>query len=335
MNRRIVTMITAAVLLMSGGAYYANSRGDQSKPLEVKKGPVKQVAPSTIRLEVVIDGGFAYIPSGTNTLYVAYLEDWKYTGADDSDPKTTESTVFCDVKQMGTELEVKSGDGDVVVPGPAQTKFNLDGASVSFPALAASTATLSANRPARPGSPFKPANPANAAEWADLRFISSLKAEHGARLNQKWRFLVNGFMVLKGGSLTGQQPQRFAGDTFEFKSSNSQFVQSITDRTLYTVDVPAEQIEIALDGAESGLTKIVVKPRGSSRTVRLTLTGLHQKNTALAVGDELKEHCTFYQLFDPVPQPPSWFRPRLKAPDLASRVLIPHSPGFFCPGDWF
>jgi hypothetical protein len=333
MNRRGVTMITAALLLTSSGAYYAYSNGGQSK-LPVKQTPVKKVAPSMIRLEIVIDGGFAYIPSGTNTLNVAYLNDFKYTGANDADPATPASTVFCDVKQMGTELEVTGGT--VVVPGPTQTKFDVTGASISFPVLNASTATLSANRPARPSSPFKPANPANAAEWADLRFIASLRAEHGAKLNPKWRFLVNGVMVLKGGTLKGQKPVRFAGHTFDFRRGpESQFVQSMTDRTLYTVDVVAEQIEIELD-SDSGDQKIVVKPTpGPTRMVRLSLTGLHDKNAVLAEGGELKEHCTFYQLFDPVPQPTSWLRPRVMAQDAATRVLIPHSPGFFCPGEWF
>jgi hypothetical protein len=339
MNRRSVTMITAALLIAAGGWYYANTNGGQSKPLaEITEG-AKEFAPSTIRLEIVIDGGFAYIPENPNRLNVAYLDTWKYTGKDDADPDTPESAVFCDVPQMGTKLEVKEGDGDVVVPGPAQTTFNVDYQIVSFPALDGSSATLAANHPRRTTSPFKPTNPAAASEWADLRYVSSLKAEHGARLDPWWRFAVSGFMALKGGTLIGQKPERYGGETFKFKGGEnapSPFEQALTDQTLYTVDVRAEQIEIELWSFDTDHEeRIVVKPHGSSRTVRLHLTGVHKKTGDLAVGQELAEHCTFYQLFDPVPQPKSWLRPYLQAQPGATRVLVPHSPGFFCPGDWF
>lgn len=324
-------MIAVALLLASSGAYYASSNSGQSTlPAATKRPPVKTLAPSTIRLEIVIDGGFAYIPSG-NTLNIAYLDDWKYTGANDNNPETPASTVFCDVQQMGTTLKVD--DGDIVSPAPTPSEFNLDDTIVTFPALQVSTAALSATRSPRTSSPLKPANANNPADWEDLRFISSLKAEHPASLNPKWKAIVDGFMVLRGGSLKSQKPIRFGGSTFDFRrGTQSKFAQSMSDRTLYTVDVAADQIEIQLETG-SGARKIVVKPRTAARKVRLSVTGAHHKTGTLAVGDELKEHCTFYQLFEPVPQPSTWLRPYLMAPHTA--VLEPHSPGFFCPGDWF
>lgn len=332
MNRRSVTIITAALLVFGGGAYYASSTsGQQQAP--AKKLP-KKILPASIQLEIVIDGGFAYIPSG-DTLNIAFLEDFRYTGANDANKETTETTVFCDVDQMGTDLDVL--EGEVVVPGPAQRKFNLDGAAVSFPALDASSGAISASRGPRSSSPFTPVSPDIAAQWTDLRFVSSLKAEHGASLNPKWRFLVNGFMTLKGGTLAGQKPLRFAHETFDFKrGSASEFVQSLTDRTLYTANVNAGQIEILLHEATAGVEKIVVKPSGSSRTVRLAVTGKHQQNNKPIVpGQELKEHCAFYQLLDPIPQPETWLRPHLVVRDAESLKRIPRTPGFFCPGDWF
>jgi hypothetical protein len=333
MNHRSVTIITAAILLISGGAYYAHSSADESQlPIQATKEPVKKPGPSAIQLEIVIDGGFAYIPSGTNTLNIAYLNDWKYTGANDLDPETPATTVFCDVKQMGTKLQVKNGD--VVVPGPTQTEFDLDGAVVTFPALQGSSAGLSATRPRRTSSPFKPGNANDPNHWVDLRFISSLRSEHGAKLNPKWKGIVNGAMVVRGGSLKALKPGKFAGSTFEFRRSGKpQFEQSMSDRTLYAVEVMADQIEIELD-TDSGVQKIVVRPKpGPTRTVELALTGIHNMIGGLPVGAELTEHCTFYQLFDPVPQPATWLRPHLMAPHTA--VLQPHSPGFFCPGEWF
>ena len=333
MNRRGITIVTA--LLLGGGAsHFACANGDQAKQAPIAKAAPAIATKPTIRLEIVIDGGFAYIPEGANTLNIAYLNDWTYTGKDDANPETPESQVFCDVKQIGTTLQVQSGE--VVVPSPAQTTFDLDGTAVSFPALRDSTGVLAASRPSRTSSPFKPANPDSNAEWADLRYISSLKDEHGAKLNPKWRFLVNGFMTLRGGTLTGQKPQRFAGQAFDFRrGGSSQFVQSLTDRTVYSVDVAAEQIEIELE-SDAGLKKVAVKPSaGPARTVRLMLMGMHTKTASFGPGDELVEHCTFYQLFDPVPQPTSWLRPHALPQPGNSRVLIPHSPGFFCPGDWF
>ena len=337
MNRRGVTILTAALLLLGGGAFYANSMGGQAQPA-ITKTPPKTIAPSSIQLEITIDGGFAYIRSGANTLNIAYLEDFKYTGANDANPETAASTVFCDVPQMGTELQVAAGTIETPSPAPAMVKFDVKGAIITFPALASSPAPLGANRPARPATPppFKPADPSLDSQWNDLRFVPSLLAEHGAKLHPKWRGMVNGYMVLRGGSLKAVKPDRYAGHTFNFRrGKEAGFEQAITDRTVYTVNVPAGRIEIELAEADSGLGKIVVKPDGTN-TVRLKLTGLNQ-TTAKGpdVGEPLAEHCTFYQLFNPIPQPHLWLRPYVVAAPTGTRVMVPHTPGFFCPGDWF
>lgn len=353
MNRRSVTMLTAALILSGGGSYLAYTNSGQTKAAaQITKPPIEKVFPfNSIRLEILIDGGFAYIPEEPNTLNIAYLNSWKYTGADDANPTTTASTVFCDVPQMGTDLAVL--DGDVVSPDPTERTFEVSFRGISFPALQNSNAPLNANRPRRTASPHKPADPGNPADWEDLRFVPSLKSEHGARLNPDWPYMVNGLMVLRGGTLTGQRPGNYmANDTFEFKRNsviarlwtsmamlNRKFEQSVTDRTLYTVDIPAEQVEIELydldDFDFGGSERVVVKPHGASRTVRLQLTGRHEARGMFSQGQQLKEHCTFYQLLDPVPQPASWFRVYYKPQPSTTPQAMPMSPGYFCPGDWF
>jgi len=335
MNRRIVMMITATLLLVGGGTYYTSTLNDQSQRSAKQAIPKKLGPRSTIQLEIVIDGGFAYIPSGSNTLNIAYLNSWTYANPlSRGGQRPAVETFSCNVEQMGTDLTV---EGDIVEPSSGQTLYDLNKTIVTFPALVNSTASLSATRGVRNTSPFKP-SPLNANAWEDLRFIPSLIAEHGAKLNTNWREIVNGYMELKGGTLKGVKPRKFADYTFDFRNgSDSKFMQAITDRTLYTVNVPGDRVEIDLDG-DTGPDRIVVKPSGSSNVVRLFLVGKHGASAAKSLGhdDPLKEHCTFYQLFDPVPLPTVWLTPHLVAPgSAADRTKVPKTPGFFCPGDWF
>ena len=228
MKLRSVTMIPAALLLIGGGAYYAYSIGGQAQ-LPINKSNPKTLVPAGIQLEVVIDGGFAYIPSG-NTLNIAYLNSWKYANPISRGGKRPAvETYSCNVEQMGTELQIQ---GNIIEPSSGPTTYDLNETVVTFPALASSTDALSATRGARPGSPFKPAHTDNASEWEDLRFVPSLLAEHGAKLNPKWSELVNGYMVLKGGTLKGVRPGRFADYMFDFRNGSEQepgFKQAMTE----------------------------------------------------------------------------------------------------------
>jgi hypothetical protein len=179
-------------------------------------------------------------------------------------------------------------------------------------------------------------DPGNPAHWEDLTFVPSLTAEHeNTTINRDWRMMVNGRLLLRGGTLKGMPPSfnRVRNDGFDFKESGtSKFEQAVTDRVLYVVDVPGPNIEIELSEAESGLTRIVIAPAAPGQAVRLRLAGLHDPNMGgFVTGAELKDHCAFYSLLQPIPPPEKWLRPH----HVPGTGPFGTTPGYFCPGDWF
>ena len=85
----------------------------------------------------------------------------------------------------------------------------------------------------RPAPPYTPQNPADAAQWHDLGVGCPASADqYSSSLNPDWRNMVDGRVVLKGGSIKGMQPADLVvqNNLFEFrKGSTPVFRQALTD----------------------------------------------------------------------------------------------------------
>ena len=315
-------------------------------------------AASSTRLEIEITGGFAFVaPTSGNILEVAYLNDWvlRKDLNNNGVMEPTEPPVFtdvngngvqdanepdtCNVNQMGFTLTVDRGIvdasvGKTVVAGIAE---NIDKAVIRFPALEAADIPLTIGKSTVwPPTPNLPANPDNEADWKDM--VPTLRSYHGGTINPNWQNMVNGRMVLPGGQIKATMPSIpvFKKAHFEFHAGNaSKFKAAMTDKMIYTVDLPGSTVELQVTGATSGLTKLVLKPQGNR--VVLKLAGTHDMTVP---GDRapLKDFCAFYQLLQPMPDPKDFLLPIYIA--AAPATPLPPgsqqpSPGFFCNGDWF
>jgi len=288
--------------------------------------PTPRVTAST-DLQIEIYGGFAYVPTRPdNRLEIAYLEDTNVPG--------------CVVHQLGVDLMVVGGT--IVEPAnpPATKMFDLESAVVTFPDLESANLPLTANRGPRPGSPYHPANPNNPPEWEDLQWVPGISPDvPNSSLNPDWRTLVDGRIVLRGGTIKGLLPSDVVvkDSIFEFrKGAAPVYSQAITDRTNYTVKVPSDRVTMLLSNAKSGVTRIVVTP-AANQPVSLKLIGRHAAQTpgSLPPGTPIPDFCAFYQLLQPVPPPSDWLIPHLASPAPGPGNLGKPSPGPFCPGDWF
>jgi len=316
------------------------------------------VTSSSTKLQIEITGGFAFVaPTTGNKLEIAYLDDWVLrkdtNGNGVMDP--TEPAIFddlnqngvqdanepdtCNVDQMGTDLIVERGIvdssvGKTVIVGQPE---DLDKAVIRFPALETANIPRTIDRgTAWPPTPPTPGNPDQEADWKDM--VPSLRSYHGGTINPSWQTMVNGRIVLPGGNIKATIPSNpvFKKAHFEFKDKNAlKFKAAMTDKVIYTVDVPGSTVELQITGATSGLTKLVLKPQGNR--VVLVLRGRHDTSIP---GHQapLKDFCTFYQLLQPMPDPNDFLTPfyieatPLTLPPPGSQKP---SPGFFCPGEWF
>ena len=169
--------------------------------------------------------------------------------------------------------------------------------------------------------------------------VPSLKEYHnGTTINPKWRDMVNGRMVLRGGKIKATIPSSpiMKRAYFEFKDkSGLKFKAASTDKLIYTVDVAASQIEMLFTDATIGLTKLIIKPQGNK--VELTLRGKHDSSGQPAANMPLHDFCAFYELLEPRPDTSKWLLPYYIPAPLppGSSVNAMPSPGFFCNGDWF
>ena len=323
-------------------------------------GPGVAPATPTTKLVIEISGGFAYVaPTGTdNHLEIAYLNDfvlWKdanknntmdpdeiefddLNGNDRRDPGEPD---MCNVNQIGTELKVIRGTIIGHDPSaqslPASREFNLDKAVVKFPALEAANIPLTIGNLNWPPPAANPVNPDAEAEWVDM-VPALLKKHTSSAIDPNWRTMVNGRVVLPGGLIKAAIPSSpiFKKARFDFKANHSfKFKAAMTDRTKYTVDVPAGTVEIQLSGATNGFTKLVIQPQGN--TVELSLRGMHDLGSAIpGDGAPLKDFCAFYQLMQSRPDKKDFLVPHyIAAPGGTGGAGGVPSPGFFCPGDWF
>lgn len=323
--------------------------------------PSTPASGSSTKLEITVIGGFAFVPSPDRHLEIAYLEDFVLrndtNGNGVMDP--TEPVAFddvngngvkdanehdtCNIDQIGTELKITRGTIDVSEPVGKQVpaEFNLDKAVVTFPALEAANIALSGGPATWPPSPDVPANTDDEPQWKN--HVPILRQHHGGTINPNWRNMVNGRLVLRGGDIKSTFPSNplLKKANFEFKANNQvKFKAAMTDKMIYTVDVPAGNVEILLSGGSEGFTRLVIKPQGNK--VALQLKGKHATATppALTSGTPLHDFCAFYQLLQPMPPPAEFLLPHY-IPDAALLIAQNTSsggaptPGFFCPGDWF
>jgi len=318
------------------------------------------VSTPTTKLQIEINGGFAYVaPTGSdNHLEVAYLNDFVLwndaNGNGTMEPNEIEfddlngngrrdagEPDICNVNQVGTELKVTRGTIISHEPStqtlPASREFDLDKAVVKFPALETANIPLKISATTWPPPPANPVNADNESEWSDM--VPALRKKHtGTAIDPNWRTMVNGRVVLPGGSIKATIPSSplFKKARFDFKANKvSQFKAAMTDKTIYTVDVPAATIEIQLGGAASGFTKLVIQPQGGK--VELTLRGMHDMGSTIpGDGAPLKDFCAFYQLMQPRPASKDFLVPHYNASTggTGGGGGLP-TPGFFCPGDWF
>jgi hypothetical protein len=308
----------------------------------------------TTRLVIEITGGFAFVPTPPeHMLEVAYLEDVKlFEDMNGDGDESDAGELVCEVDQIGTELMVVRGkivsaaQGSSPATPPASKKFNLDKAVITFPQLETANIPLKFKRNGWPPTPPKPLDPSKDAEWADLQFVPGLRHYHSASIPPTWRSSVNGRVVLKGGTVVAARPSdpQIEKASFDFKTTagTQKFQGAVTDKTIYTVDVPGTQIELAISNATNGYTKLVLEPNATGEAVRLTLRGLHAAGTAASLGggDRLKDFCAFYSLVEPRPKFADWLVPHYVAAALPSLNQGPFaggqpSPGFFCTGDGF
>jgi hypothetical protein len=265
----------------------------------------------------------------------AVFDDLNHNGVRDANEPDT-----CNVDQIGTQLIVDRGvvessvGGATVVVGQPQ---DIDKAVIRFPALETANIPLTIDKgPTWPPTPATPGNPDNEADWKDM--VPTLRSYHGGTINPNWQSIVNGRIVLPGGNIKATLPSNslFKKAHFEFKASNAlKFKAAMTDKMIYTVDVPGPTVELQVTGATSGLTKLVLQPQGNR--VVLFLRGRHNMSVP---GDQapLKDFCTFYQLLQPMPDPKDFLTPTYIAATPATPPppgTQKPSPGFFCSGDWF
>jgi hypothetical protein len=292
-------------------------------------------------VDMLVYGGFAYVPSG-NTLEIAYMKPTDKDG--------------CKVTPIGTELLVLDGDIVDAQPNaiPANKKFNLAGAVVTFPDMEKGTAAIAVRRPVRPAlPPAQPADPANPAQWEDLVWVASTGDDfkNSNPISPQWRNLVDGRVVLTGGKLVGVHPDDgvVQASVWDFKhgytapiTAPAVYRQALTDQTKYTVTLHKDQIVMNLTGSKAGWTRIVVKPSTPGRTVKLKLSGLHAHETSsdLKVGEPMLDFCQFYQILQPIPVPDQQLIPYFMGdgssaapPPPGTTPKTQPSPGLFCGGD--
>ncbi len=125
---------------------------------------------------------------------------------------------------------------------------------------------------------------------------------------------------------------------FEFKvGGQSRGLVASTDKTIYRVTVPSDQVEILFTGSAKGYQRLVLKPDSPGEPVRLRLRGLHASMSppaSLRDGDELKDFCAFHTLLEPPVNSSDYVRIYYKAPAQTGGPGQP-SPGFFCDPNLF
>lgn len=311
------------------------------------------------KLEIEMEGGFAYIPTKGNDRHfdVAWLglaqvrEDSNNDGKID-ESATSADAIACQVPSIGTELMVLRGTIASATPAstalPETYTFTMPNrVEISFPDLEKANIPLTIERTAGKPNPPKPVDPWPATGWTNARYVPSHVERHpasgtdpGARLDPNWDKKVNGRMTLRGGWVGGMMPSDpTAQETdFTFKQGTAADEKfAITDRVLYKVSVPSATVEVKFNNGPLGLTNLVLTPPPGGKPIRLRLRGLHEMNGPISFmdGHELHDSCAFYALVKDRPlKAANWVKMFFNAPTFTPGTQQP-SPGYFCGGDWF
>jgi hypothetical protein len=304
---------------------------------------------ATTRLIIEISGGFAFIPDPSNQrIHVAYLKNVSVPPDTDTNHDMVidaHDDPVCNVQQIGTEMMVVRGVITESLPvslTPANRTYDLAGARITLPDLSGSIPTAVRTLPT-------PTNVTAPASWSDLQFVPSIKEFHtGSQVIPGWRNAVNGFITLRGGKFEAAVPTDplVQSAYFEFKQNGAVVGRSaVTDKVIYTVDVPDDHIVLRFSQSAIGFTKLTIAPPPTGGPVRLRLRGLHSMNSAAsyADGDEIKDFCAFYSLFKKTPSSAeptamsSSQRLKMFYKNTTPRPAVGDqpSPGFFCDGIWF
>jgi hypothetical protein len=347
-GRKLLLSVTGIAAVITVAACNGGSSGSGSS------GNASTAAAST-KLIIEISGGFAYVPDlPKRTLEVAYLNDFilgtdtngnnkidpneaDYDDLNNNGSRDAGEPDTCNVDQIGTQLTVLRGK--IVSPSspPPNRTFDLERTVVTIPALDNATTPLTYNRPI--GHP-NPAKPTNAAHWNNLQYVPSLKDFHtGAGIRPSWRDEVNGRMVLKGGNVVATVPTDPAIESadFEFKqgtSSKGHF--GVTDKIIYTVDVPGSAVELIL-ARNLASTTLRIEPPKPGQPVRLKLHGMHGADgvASFLQGQEVRDFCAFYSLLEPKQPKAQMVKMFYNGPTMNPGPSGQPSPGYFCPGDGF
>jgi len=275
-----------------------------------------------------LEGGFAYVkvPS-VNEVDVSFLKDTHVMEG---------TTDVCTVHQLGVKLKVTGG---TLIQPASEPANGFDVASSIVTIDNATSPPLNANR----GSPAGSSPPASDAEWADLKFVASVKDRYGSgtTLRTDWLSQVSGRLKLTRGTLKGVHPTDvfMKKGVWEFKGgagAPAPFTQAMTNATEYTVDVSGDQVALTLTDAGGSTSQIIVRA-DASHAVTLLVEGVHDDSSGqIPVDAPIKDFCAFYQLLNPVPPSTAWLIPYWKGdPTVTDPTKKGNAtPGGACPGDW-
>jgi hypothetical protein len=339
---------TLAALTLGGGWLAFGQPGTPPTMVEAAQ-------PST-PLEIEIVGGFAIVQADPR-LDIAYLNDTLINLSDTRRLKTGESDkVVCNVRQVGTQLEIVRGNIISAMPANAPELpskiFDLDEKEVTFQALEAG-AVGSGSGPVHtwPPVPSLPTPSSNATQWQTLSFIPGLTKRHTGtgpapnwftKLNAAGSKIVNGRIRLRGGSIIGGVPSRpqMQESHFEFRERSNTvppFKAAVTDRAVYSATVVGNNVVIEFSaGGNSPIRRLEVAPLVAGEPVKLRVRGNHN-GMGPEPGGKLGDFCAFYSLFNDIPDHEQWLEPFLiQAAGGGGGGLGPQpTPGFYCPMDWF
>jgi hypothetical protein len=329
----------------------------RSKCLVLVLAAILPSACTSTKLEVTLHGGFGYVIDSDFAIEAGFMKS------------IDEGAGGCQVKQLGVELKIDDGkitsppnqaatipitDAVVTFEGTGNSAVTLDGelaphyktaASGSAGASASAMSAISRRGPSGVTQPSPPRT--SESQWSDLYWLPHTRLDYwDSDLDPNWRTsAVTGRLKLTGGSLSAGLPSDGAAlnGLWEFRSASGRptHQQAITDRLHYKANVSGTSITIDVQRG-STVTKYVVEPIDSRKTVGLIVVGRHGDVMPIGLGDPLAHFCTFYQMLraDRRPAQADRLIPYFIGTGVvqAGASTVPAngqpSPGAYCPGDW-
>lgn len=317
--------IVVLLVLVGIGTFYLRERRPPTNATATS-------AEQTITLKMRIFGAFTYVHSNARKdVQIAYLN--------------AVSSGSCAVSKPRVTLRVVKGTITAPSPAPANKSFDLDGAVVTF-ALGL-PGGLTQTGPGIVNSHDHPGNPDDDAQWIDMKWIPNVFAQYvGNPIHPNWSTLpvVNGRVVLTGGSLSGHKPTDPAAThgMWEFKKPQTPsvaFSQAMTNAVDYDATLHGSVVVINLTRAGNNVIKIDIAPENGE--VRLALLSEHLDAPAtIPVGTSIHHFCAYYQLLTTPPTDAEQLLPYYAGPQSTATappaVTSSNSPipGPLCPGDY-